>query len=80
MIGMAGAAIGGALFDLFRIDLEPGALAVALDDLVSAALGIAPIASDLVCSEYPYNIASCSGHQNQHGGSFSMQWTRGQTW
>ena len=38
-IGLAGALIVGLLFNLFRIDLGLGELAVTFDDLISALLG-----------------------------------------
>lgn len=39
LVGMAGAAIGGALFNLFKIDLKLSDLKVTGEDLVSALLG-----------------------------------------
>ena len=38
-IGLAGAAIGGILFKLFRIDLGLADLAISFQDIISALLG-----------------------------------------
>ncbi len=38
-VGLAGAVVGGLLFNLFRIDLGLGDLAVTFEDLISALLG-----------------------------------------
>jgi uncharacterized membrane protein YeaQ/YmgE (transglycosylase-associated protein family) len=39
LVGMIGAAIGGALFKIFRIDLGLGELKVTFEDLIAAFLG-----------------------------------------
>jgi uncharacterized membrane protein YeaQ/YmgE (transglycosylase-associated protein family) len=39
LVGTIGAAIGGALFKLFRIDLGLGELKVTFEDLIAAFLG-----------------------------------------
>ncbi len=38
-VGLAGAVVGGLLFNVFRIDLGLGELAVTFEDLISALLG-----------------------------------------
>ncbi len=38
-IGLVGAVIGGVIFNVFRIDLGLGDLAITFEDLVSALLG-----------------------------------------
>ncbi|MBN1919361.1 MAG: GlsB/YeaQ/YmgE family stress response membrane protein [Verrucomicrobia bacterium] len=38
-IGLVGAVIGGLIFELFKIDLKLGDLAVTFEDLISAVLG-----------------------------------------
>lgn len=39
LIGLAGAAIGGVVFKLFRIDLGLADLAISLQDVIAAILG-----------------------------------------